>query len=92
MLADQEAGTEVELGVPYRMKGRVETLVGPKTRYSVKAWKLADGEPEGCQLTAVDGATDFQSGSLLLVVHHADVTWVDVAIRPLDRGRGSGAE
>ncbi|OHE79397.1 MAG: hypothetical protein A3G75_10735 [Verrucomicrobia bacterium RIFCSPLOWO2_12_FULL_64_8] len=78
----QEAHTRpVEIGSRYYIKARVETLPGPKTRYSVKAWKAGEEEPAVWDLVGIDGERDSQSGSLLLVVHHSDVTFGNVEVR-----------
>jgi hypothetical protein len=73
----------LELGRRYRIRGRVETLPGPQTRYSIKGWSADGPEPKEWDLVSIDGAQDVQSGSLLLVAHHSDVTFGDVEVRSL---------
>lgn len=73
----------LELGRRYLIRARVETLPGPKTRYSVKGWAAGEPEPTEWDLVALDREKDLQSGSFLLVAHHSDVTFGNVEIRPL---------
>jgi hypothetical protein len=77
----------LETGRRYQIRGRVETLAGPKTRYSIKGWPAGSAEPPAWDLVAVDGPQDVPSGSLLLVAHHSDVTFGDVEVRALDSVR-----
>lgn len=85
ILARQKQARHLELERPYRIKARVETLPGPKTRYSAKLWATSETEPHDWDLAAEDGAQDAQSGSLLFVVHHSDVTIGNIRISPLSR-------
>jgi hypothetical protein len=82
-LAEETRVRPIEVGSLYHFRARVETLPGPRTRYSVKRWNTRDQEPPDWDLVGVDGAQDLQSGSLLLVVHHADVTFGNVEVKPL---------
>ena len=83
ILAREEKKRVLERGRRYIIRARVETLPGPKTRYSVKGWPAGEREPAPWDLVAIDGGQDVQSGSFLLVAHHSDVTFGDVEIRPL---------
>jgi hypothetical protein len=71
------------LGTRYLWRARVETLPGPRTRYSIKGWDARQPEPKNWDLVGIDGGQDMQSGSLLLVAHHSDVTFGDVEVRLL---------
>jgi hypothetical protein len=82
-LAEEPVGRKLELNKPYLYKMRVETLLGPQSRYSVKAWEPDAPEPDNWDLTAVETADDLRSGSLLLVVHHADVTFGNLRVLSL---------
>lgn len=82
-IAEEPEGRVIELGRPYLYKARVETLPGPKTRYAVKLWPAGSPEPAAWDLTGEDGPDDLESGSLLLVVHHADATFRSVRVVPL---------
>jgi uncharacterized repeat protein (TIGR02543 family) len=76
--------TPIELGVPYVMKVRVETLPNGSTQYDFKMWKESDGEPPAWDMSGVELAgEDVPSGSVLLVSHHVDATWHDVVISPI---------
>jgi hypothetical protein len=88
ILARQQTAPPIELGRSYNMKARVETLQGPKTRYSVKRWPTNQAEPTDWDLVAIDGPQDTQSGSLLFVVHHSDVTIGNISILPLSAAPG----
>ena len=46
----------------------------------MKAWKAGEEEPAVWDLVGIDGERDSQSGSLLLVVHHSDVTFGNVEV------------
>ncbi len=76
-------GRKIELNKLYEVKMRVETLPGPRSRYSVKIWSKGQPEPSDWDLVSEEGADDYQSGSLLIVVHHADVTIGNVLVKPL---------
>jgi hypothetical protein len=81
IIARQPTKRVLELGRRYLIRARVETLPGPKTRYSVKGWDTRQPEPKAWDLVATDGPQDVQSGSLLLVAHHSDVTFGDVEVK-----------
>ena len=83
ILATQEKRQPLEPGRRHLFRGRVETLPGPRTRYSIRSWSSGTPEPREWDLVAIDGGKDMQSGSLALVAHHADVTFGDVEVRPL---------
>ncbi|MGH8020373.1 MAG: hypothetical protein ACREIA_19245, partial [Opitutaceae bacterium] len=83
IIAREEQKRPVEIGRRYFLRARVETLPGPKTRYSIKSWAANEPEPEGWDAVGIDGEQDMQSGSLLLVTHHSDVTFGDMEVRPL---------
>jgi hypothetical protein len=88
ILARQQTAPPIELGRSYNIKARVETLQGPRTRYSVKRWPTNQAEPTDWDLVAIDGPQDMQSGSLLFVVHHSDVTIGNISILPLSAAPG----
>jgi hypothetical protein len=83
IIAKQVEGQRVEIGQRYILRARVETLPGPKTRYSIKSWQALQPDPPDWDLVGIDGENDVQSGSLLLVVHHSDVTFGNIEVRPL---------
>ena len=81
IIARESKKRPMEIGRRYMIRGRVETLPGPRTRYSIKGWPAGQPEPAEWDLVATDGKEDVQSGSLLLVAHHSDVTFGDVEVR-----------
>ena len=83
IIAREGKKRSLEIGRRYMIRARVETLAGPRTRYSVKGWPAGEPEPKDWDLVAVDGENDVQSGSFLLVAHHSDVTFGDVELRPV---------
>ena len=83
-ISSKEAvGRKIELETLYKVKMRVETLVGPRSRYSVKVWPKDQQEPADWDHVSEEGADDYQSGSLLLVAHHVDMTIGNILVTPL---------
>jgi hypothetical protein len=82
VLAQDASSLTIELGVPYVFKMRVETvpILGP--RYSLKVWKEGLPEPAQWNLTAQQSFADPMNGSMVLVSHHADASFGDVAVVP----------
>jgi hypothetical protein len=74
---------KISLGIPYNLRAQVRTLKDSKVRYAVKGWQAGIPEPNQWELVAIDSANDLRYGSLLLVAHHADVTFGDVTVQPL---------
>jgi hypothetical protein len=64
------------------MKMRGETLPGGDVEYSMKMWPVGQAEPAAWGITYVTN-TPPAAGSLLLVVHHLDVTVGDVSVVPV---------
>jgi hypothetical protein len=77
-----DSGFTIDLGVQYVFKLRAETISGVST-YKFKAWRSVDPEPAEWLLAATEGPHDLENGSILLVVHHADVSFGEVSIVPL---------
>ena len=65
----------------------IETVGDGRSRYRVKLWPVGEAEPEPWDLERYESG-DLESGSALLLAHHADVTFGNVTVRPL-RERGS---
>lgn len=72
----------LQLGEPYLFKMRVETQPSGRGLYSFKAWPMAATEPAEWTLTR-EGVSDLAAGSVLLLAHHADVTFGDVVVTTL---------
>ena len=80
-----DTARELVIGRPYTYRVRVETLEDGGSRYSMKAWDASlVEEPAEWDMVSEEGPDDLQSGSLLFVVHHGDVTYGDISITPLD--------
>lgn len=74
----------IEFEKPYRMKHRVETISDGNTRYRVKFWPAHADEPAEWDLQRIE-PDDLASGSALLIAHHSDVTFGNIAVRSIDR-------
>jgi len=77
----QQSRPEITADTEYILKTRSEPLGGSLSRFYVKLWASTNAEPAGWDINA-DVAT--RAGSVLLITHHADVTWGTVTIIPLD--------
>jgi len=82
-VVNEETGRAIKLGIPYKMKARVETRADSTTLYCVKFWDADDMEPEQWDLQAEEGIEDVQSGGALLLAHYTDVTFGEVTINQL---------
>jgi hypothetical protein len=80
---ESERRRALELEKTYRMKHRVETLADGRSRYRVKLWPQHDSEPEDWDLERYETG-DLASGSALLLTHHADATFGNIGVVPLD--------
>ncbi len=80
---EQQTVREIRRGDTYIFKLRVETLPGPATQYSVKMWRSVSEEPETWDLTGREGEEDLQSGCVLFVAHHTDVTIGRITATPI---------
>ncbi len=78
-----DTSQQLQFGLPYMMKMRVETNVGQGNTYNLKWWEAGQAEPVGWDLTGAGDLTTPQTGSLMLVAHHADVEFGDVSITPV---------
>lgn len=70
-------------GASYVVRVRSERLGDGQAHFSFKLWASTQGEPASWTLQEV---VPERSGSVLLVTHHADVTWQDLQITPLEGG------
>ncbi|RKN82656.1 hypothetical protein D7Z94_02095 [Ulvibacterium marinum] len=74
----------IEEGLPYKMKHRVQDLTDNSVRYSVKLWDASREEPEEWDFQAIETSkTKHLGGSCLLIAHNTDVTFGNVDIIPL---------
>jgi hypothetical protein len=77
-----DGASEPAVGIPYLYKMRGEPLPGGDIQYSMKMWPSGQPEPSAWSITHIE-AQPTASGSLLVVVHEADVTVGDVAVVPV---------
>ena len=77
---------KLEFNRPYRMKHRVTKLDELWTKYSVKLWPDGSDEPATWDLVRIE-ERDLDSGSALLIAHHSDVTFGNVAVVPVAQQR-----
>ncbi len=78
---------DVPLGVQVTMRFRERELGNGSTRYSCKLWQSDKPEPAAWTVEADiadwENETGTHRGSVVLVAHHADVTFGDVTISPI---------
>ena len=71
------------LDVTYVYKVREEPLPGGEVLFSLKMWPVGQAEPGVWQHTYTSDLSP-ETGSLLVVAHHVDVTVGDVTVTPID--------
>lgn len=74
-------GRTLELGKTYRFKARVEQIAAT-TQYSFKVWPDGGDEPDEWTNQAI-GTEAPMAGSIVLIAHHADVSFGDVKVTPI---------
>ena len=79
VLRDEEC-INLDFGVTYIWKMRVQTMSNGKHVYKLKVWQQGTSEPAGWTLSMVEEAFQPAQGSLLLLAHHVDVTFGDVQV------------
>lgn len=72
------------LGVRYMFKAQVSTNPGVGGIYKMKVWQDGTPEPAAWDVQGQQGVGDPQTGSLLLVAHHLDVSFGNVSVVPLE--------
>lgn len=80
----------IELEKTYRMKHRVETIDDVRSRYRVKLWPVGETEPDAWDLERHESG-DLESGSALLLTHHADATFGNITVLPCGQARSKPA-
>ncbi|MDH3707467.1 MAG: fibronectin type III domain-containing protein, partial [Acidimicrobiia bacterium] len=80
---DRQSAPPPTLEQLYYWKARVESLPTGETAYDFKWWEDGQAEPTNWILGITEPVGDLPTGSLLLVAHHVDVTFGDVAIQDL---------
>jgi regulation of enolase protein 1 (concanavalin A-like superfamily) len=89
---EKPVGTDEDLdslaiGQKYILKSHSESLGGGMSKFRVKFWKDGDEEPGTWNIEADVPTRD---GSVLLVAWNADVTFGDVAVKPISGVSGGG--
>jgi hypothetical protein len=82
-LLSQNSLVPLVYGVPMYFKMRVKTLSGIGGQYSFKVWQEGESEPGGWLLNGQEQLADPQTGSVLILAHHVDVTVGEVFVEPL---------
>ncbi len=72
-------GFTLQLGVPYFIKVEVEKI-GNDNWYRKKVWAQADPEPTNWTVEVIRNSQALDTGSLLLIAHHLEVTYGEVQI------------
>ena len=74
-----------ELGVPYMFKLSVQasTFSGNAATYRFKYWPAGETEPAAWNISATGNPGEPASGSVVLVAHHANVSWGNATVRPI---------
>ena len=81
------SGVQLQTGVTYIYKMRAETTAGIST-YRFKVWQQGSTEPANWDMEGtVPDPNAPTAGSLLLVAHHADVSFGNVSVTPLSSTR-----
>jgi regulation of enolase protein 1 (concanavalin A-like superfamily) len=77
----REAAQDFPSGASYVLRARSERLGDGQAHFAFKLWRSAQPEPAAWTLEEI---VPERRGSVLLVAHHADVTWQEVAVTGLD--------
>jgi len=75
---------QLQFGVTYMFKMRVETIPGQGGRYWLKIWEMGQTEPALWDLTLLESFDEPQFGSLLLIAHEVDARFGNVTIVPVN--------
>ena len=70
----ETSSAALELGETYTFKFRVQTQPDGRGAYAFKAWRREDQEPATWRFEEA-GISDLSSGAVVLIAHHADVTF-----------------
>ena len=81
--ASDSSGFQVVPGNTYWYKMRVETIADG-VRYTLTVWKDGLTPATGVTISTIAPSDSMQRGSALLLAHHVDATFGDVAIRPIN--------
>ncbi|CAG0957191.1 Serine-aspartate repeat-containing protein D [Methanosarcinales archaeon] len=81
IIADDTSGKKLTVGVPYIFKMRAQT-VGLNSIYSLKVWEQGTFEPSEWTISGSGIPGELKNGSVVLMVHNADVSIGNVSIKP----------
>jgi hypothetical protein len=76
-------GKKMALGVPYMLKARVQSRERNTSLYFLKAWAADTPEPVEWDITTSGVKGELTHGAVLLLAHHADVTYGNVTVTPI---------
>lgn len=81
-IAQDNSGRTLSLNTDYLFKMRVETLRDQGSYYSLKVWEAAQPEPSAWDLAAMQDLLQPLQGSAVLVAHHVDAAFGNIAVAP----------
>ncbi len=84
-IIEPRGDVSVEPGVPYIFKLGVQSssFSGNAATYRFKYWPAAESEPPQWLMSATGNPGEPNAGSIVLVAHHANVSWGDVNVQPI---------
>ncbi|MBN1514171.1 MAG: DUF1349 domain-containing protein [Phycisphaerae bacterium] len=83
VIAIDTSGRTLDYDTPYYWKVRVETVPDTGSVYCMKVWEVGTAEPVGWDLTGWQGLDDVPCGSILVLAHHVDATFGNIAVAPV---------
>lgn len=75
----------IELGLPYILRAQVYSRPGKTSVYKMKLWKKGEPEPAEWELEEEGRPGEPEKGSVLLVSHHADISFRSVKINEVKK-------
>jgi hypothetical protein len=82
-LTEDPEHAQMELNKRYLVKMSVQSQKNKPSIYRLQCWKEGEAEPAGWLLEAENGPKELKQGSLVLVSHHAEVTFGKVIVEPV---------
>ncbi len=80
LIGREQGEHDPELERPYVLKVRSRTQPGRPNHFAMKVWSADEPEPEAWDIAGEAAAGSHTHGSLVLLAHHADVTFGDVQV------------
>ncbi len=81
LIADDNSGKQLGVGVPYMFKMRAKTINATTTLYSLKVWEQNTDEPSAWTISGYGGYGELKQGSALLNTHYSNVSYGNVTVR-----------